>query len=129
MKTNINVVETSKKEEQPFIPHFSLPLLGGAKFTPKLAFKDISLEKTTKLLQGGVEGTNVAGSINSSGYGIFAFSVRGVEVGTISFYPSDLDEDSTNAEIKEVTEDLVTKLKDTTITQAIEDGTAMMADW
>lgn len=129
MLSNVSVTAVETSAAKTFIPHFGLPLLGGAKFTPKVGFKAMDLEKAEKLLRGSVPNTLVTGSINESGYAVFGYSVNGVEVGTISFYPSELDELSTEEEVAAVTAELVEKLKTTRITQAVEDGSAMMQDW
>lgn len=129
MLSNVSVKAVESSAAKGFIPHFGLPLLGGAKFTPKVGFKAMDLVKAEKLLRGNVPNTVVTGSINEAGYAVFGYAVNGVEVGTISFYPSDLDELSSDADIQSVTEDLVEKLKSTRITQSVEDGSAMMQDW
>ena len=129
MKSNVKEAVTDAPKTSEFIPHFTMPMLGGAKFTPKVAFKDMPIDKAEKLLRSQVPDTVVTGSVNTTGYGVFAYSVKGIEVGTISFYPSELDESSTQEEINTTANDLVEKLKTTPITQAIADGSDLMANW
>lgn len=128
MQSNVKEV-TDSNGNSDFIASFGLPLLGGAKFTPKVAFKDMSVVQAKKLFNGDVEGYTVFGRINSDGYGVFTVAVNATEVGTISYYPSDLDNQSSVTEVAKVTEELVEKLKGTVVTQTIEDGADMMADW
>ena len=127
MKSNVKEVVESGSDD--FIASFSLPLLGGTKFTPKAGFKEMTLDQAKKLLGGNVPESSFYGYVNTKGYGVFTVSVKGTQVGTISFYPSSLDEDSSDDAIKKVTDELVARLKDTVITQEIASGADMMAEW
>ena len=122
-----NICNGNSREKSKFVPHFSLPELGGAKFTPKAGYASLTQEQVTKMFQGKVKGITTLGSVNNEGYGIFLFLRNNEEVGTISFYESELDEESTQKEIDTTTKELVVKLKTAKVTVAVEK--ADLSDW
>lgn len=128
MKSNI---QTSEVTTQPraFIPSFTFPLMGDMKFTPKLGFKNMDLAKAKKLFGGNVKGSTYHGRINDQGYVIVSVAVNDVEVGTLSFIQSDLDEFSSPEEVSQFTAELAEKLKSTPINHAVENGDELMAEW